>query len=251
MLFTATLAATRRVALSSVTSRPLLTRFISSTPAFDAPAKAPAKTSATKASKAKTTSKVQAKPAAKKEKKKVEKKPKFKREDLKVPRRPNVSAWTLFTQTMFMERPSRPKDISETQTEVKNFAAKWKTMTDEEKKPYQDKANVENEKLTKEYEQWKNSVDPKVLKAINNKRKAAGKPRILGPKSESKMPLTSWIRFLGDFKTQQEPMKYKELLKLAGPAWRDLPADRKKVYEDAYAKDLQVYYKQKAASETS
>jgi len=48
--------------------------------------------------------------------------------------------------------------------------------------PYRDRASKRQLEVKKEFEEWKNNVDPKILRAINQRRKQKGLSRIAPPK---------------------------------------------------------------------
>uniref|UniRef100_A0A8D0JV15 HMG box domain-containing protein n=1 Tax=Sus scrofa TaxID=9823 RepID=A0A8D0JV15_PIG len=60
-----------------------------------------------------------------------------------------------------------------------------------------------------------------------------------------KKPMTSYVRFskeqLPIFKAQNPDAKNSELIKKIAELWRELPDSEKKIYEDAYRADWQVY----------
>ncbi|NP_001029188.2 transcription factor A, mitochondrial precursor [Bos taurus] len=60
-----------------------------------------------------------------------------------------------------------------------------------------------------------------------------------------KKPMTSYVRFskeqLPIFKAQNPDAKNSELIKKIAKLWRELPDSEKKIYEDAYRADWQVY----------
>lgn len=63
-----------------------------------------------------------------------------------------------------------------------------------------------------------------------------------------KKPLTSFIRFsqerLPEFRAQHPDVRYKQLFKIMSQVWKELPESEKKVYEDAYRADWNVYKKE-------
>ena len=49
--------------------------------------------------------------------------------------------------------------------------------------PYYDRISKRQVEIKKEFEEWKKNVDPKILRAINQRRKQKGLPRITPPKT--------------------------------------------------------------------
>ncbi|TFK47322.1 hypothetical protein OE88DRAFT_1666040 [Heliocybe sulcata] len=160
--------------------------------------KAPAKSTVTK-SKAKTatkatnaqktakptkTKKTVAKPtkaAAPKKKKVVAKKPKvvkpppLTKEDL-----PPKGAGTpyIYFVKKYIAGVQRPLTMEATREHAKAAGATWMAMTEEEKQPFREEHRVAAEQQKKALAQWKENVDPAIVRRINKHRTKLGKPKV-------------------------------------------------------------------------
>jgi len=133
-------------------------------------------------------------------------------------------------------------------TEVaKAGAAKWATLTPDEKKPYEDDAAERKSAFLKMY------PDP-----IPRKRKA-GKGK-KGKKQKDpnapKRPLSAYLLFMSDFRAEYmqkfpETKKVSEVAKAGAAKWGQLSASDKKPYEDAAAVKKEEYEHAKKLYEAS
>lgn len=117
---------------------------------------------------------------------------------------------------------------------TKDASAKWKSLTDDEKKPFDKAAADDKERFDEEMRSYKPAKDT----------------------SKPKRPLSSYFVFLADFreKCKGKDMANKEILQQAGATWGCLHQNEKKVYEEKAAelkcqheKEMAEYHKKKAA----
>ncbi|XP_076468813.1 high mobility group protein B3-like isoform X2 [Babylonia areolata] len=104
------------------------------------------------------------------------------------------------------------KNISKIAEFTKECSAKWREMTDKDKKPFDEQAAKDKERYDAE------------MTAYRGKKVDPNKP---------KRPMTAYFIFLGDFriKMKNRGVDHKEILRLAGEEWRNMSAEQKKPYE--------------------
>ncbi|KAI0746290.1 hypothetical protein C8Q80DRAFT_1271207 [Daedaleopsis nitida] len=128
----------------------------------------------------------------------------------------------------------------------KELAARWKAMSEEEKKPYVDKAAEAAIEYKKAREEYFTNVDPRIVRALNAQRKAKGQYLVHAPPGLlPRKPLTPYLRyFLDVFKTVDLPSDVpvgKDSIafrsKKVGEMWKVLPAEEKEHYNSLHAKE--------------
>ncbi|TFK47323.1 hypothetical protein OE88DRAFT_1666041 [Heliocybe sulcata] len=184
-------------ALKYPTRRTLITTAIRLQPAAGATKAKTAKTTATKRAPAKSTvTKSKAKTAAKAtkakktakptkaaapKKKKVAKKPKvvkpprLTKEDLP-PKGPGTPY--IYFYKKYMAGVQRPLTMEAVNEHAKAAGATWKAMTEQEKQPFHEEYRVAAEQQSKALAEWKENVDPAIVRRINKHRTKLGKPKV-------------------------------------------------------------------------
>lgn len=98
---------------------------------------------------------------------------------------------------------------------------RWDTLAESEKAVYVDLAAQDKLRYQKE------------MKSYTKKKEA------------NKRPMTSYLRFFMEIRpqlVQENPTaKVTEISKLASQRWKELPANKKKVYQDAFEADMDAY----------
>ncbi|KIM55341.1 hypothetical protein SCLCIDRAFT_1221169 [Scleroderma citrinum Foug A] len=133
---------------------------------------------------------------------------------------------------------------------AKRAGEAWAAMSTAEKQPYYDEFEVLKEQYLKAREQYFKNVDPKVLSAINKKRKERGLSRIRDPNREPQLP-SPYLRFVSAFRSSPEGdaiMKDKShpehpvrrLGRTAGERWRSMSDDEKYPFVVAYNRDKEI-----------
>lgn len=120
---------------------------------------------------------------------------------------------------------------------VKQAAVEWKSLTSLQKTPF-----------LMSYEKEKKEFDKVNSEYVTSGKKDAWRRDPEKPKK----PMTGFLRFIQDYKkTCAKGLKVTQITKSAGEAWKILPAEQKKLYEDAYAKDKAKYETDMQAYEAS
>ncbi|KAF5353919.1 hypothetical protein D9756_007132 [Leucocoprinus leucothites] len=154
-----------------------------------------------------------------------------------IPKNPRISALQVF--------------MIETGCMAHLAAEKWKALSEEEKQVYVTKAEEERCRRRKVYQKWLRTKHGDI-RAINAKLHGNGQRKIRlshGSRYEGfKRPPTAWMRFVTEHYNEHEGVRFTEVCKRCSPVWRALPEERKKVYYDAYARDIKTWHEQRAAS---
>ncbi|EFC43480.1 HMG1/2 box [Naegleria gruberi] len=115
-------------------------------------------------------------------------------------------------------KPDTPSKFTLVQGELKK---RWDSLAEAEKNIYVDLAAQDKLRYQKE------------MKAYNKKKEA------------NKRPMTSYMRFFMEIRPQliqENPTaKVTEITKLAAQRWKELSATKKKVYQEAFEADMEVY----------
>jgi len=147
------------------------------------------------------------------------------------PKRP-PSAYLLFMSDFRMEyKRINPEGFKRVTEVAKAGAAKWSSLSPEEKKPYEDDAAERKSAFLKMY------PDP-----IPRKRKAGkkgSKKRDKDPNAP-KRPLSAYLLFMSDFRVEYmakypDTKKVSDVAKAGAAKWGALTPSEKKPYEDAAA----------------
>ncbi|PVV03351.1 hypothetical protein BB560_002178 [Smittium megazygosporum] len=141
---------------------------------------------------------------------------------------------------LFDENPQFQLDIS---SQVKILLEKWRTLSDEEKKPFKEKAQERKSILIKEAEQWWENVDPNLVKLenirrknINVERKESGKPllrEIKNPFAPKSLP-TAYAIFVKDVYSLFLNVGPAERMKSIAQKWNHLSQDEKQKYKERF-----------------
>ncbi|RPD56521.1 hypothetical protein L226DRAFT_531339 [Lentinus tigrinus ALCF2SS1-7] len=156
-----------------------------------------------------------------------------------------TTAYSLFLREQYKEI-GQTGTFGEKSTEI---AARWKQLSEAEKQRYFEQAESLKEAFAKTQEEWYKNTDPRILRAINVKRRAENKPLIHMPTHlRNKRPLSSYMRYMLEVRDSVEldpSLSTKEALNKRaaqiGKMWHELPAQEKQRYTDQYHKELEEY----------
>ncbi|KAK0199839.1 hypothetical protein DFS33DRAFT_1365348 [Desarmillaria ectypa] len=159
--------------------------------------------------------------------------------EMKPPKRSLTPYMTFHTQRV---RASSEKfaNLAEAQAAVKSSAAIWKTLSDDQKKPYIDSAGAARKEYQKVMEQWYLNTSPHVRKELNKRRVAKGKTRISKPDWMEKEPSSAYMRFATEFKEGKD-IPYVEALKQAKVAWANIPETKKEELKAVAQKEISAF----------
>ncbi|KAI5117606.1 hypothetical protein M0805_006719 [Coniferiporia weirii] len=122
----------------------------------------------------------------------------------------------------------------------KDAAAVWQGLSESEKQVYRDEYVAARAVYEKKREEYFKTVDPAVLKEINRRRAARGKPKIKTPTTNRK-PLTSFFLYLADERKALSPVEGPDgpeqmiaFAKARGEKWRTMSDADKQTYVDRY-----------------
>ncbi|CDO68979.1 hypothetical protein BN946_scf184777.g9 [Trametes cinnabarina] len=145
------------------------------------------------------------------------------------------------------EGPIKFADIS------KGASAAWRDMTDEQKKPYFDKARQSLEEYTKAAEEWYKKSDPRIVKALS----LQGHPLPKVPQAQdTKRPKQPYVAFVTE-NYHQVPVppevmaNHRERLAYVSrelsARWKALPEEEKTKYVQRYEKELSEWEERQKA----
>jgi len=143
--------------------------------------------STTKASAKRKGNKPAKRPAKKVETKKITIGP----QDL--PPKPPGSAYILWLTEWRREQP-KIENLEHAKSLTKEGAQTWHTVSDYEKQRYREKYDVLQAEYKRRMEDWREQVDPRILKELNRRRVAKGRTRIRAPATGR--PLSGFFRYL-------------------------------------------------------
>lgn len=143
----------------------------------------------------------------------------------KDPNRPKraTSAYFFFLSKMREDSKKAGKPITKIAEFTKDCSAKWAKMNEKDKEPFAKKAETDKKRYDAEMAIYKGK-DPN----------DAGKP---------KRPQSAYFCFLADFrgKMKGKDIDHKEIIKMAGEAWRNLDDNEKKPFEKLAQKEQEKY----------
>eukprot|EP00928_Gymnodinium_smaydae_P046675 TRINITY_DN31100_c0_g1_i1.p1 TRINITY_DN31100_c0_g1~~TRINITY_DN31100_c0_g1_i1.p1 ORF type:complete len:410 (-),score=138.85 TRINITY_DN31100_c0_g1_i1:357-1586(-) len=147
------------------------------------------------------------------------------------PKRP-PSPWIEFLQEYRAANKSQGTSVEV----MKSAASQWKGMSPAERRRWEEP-----------YEAKKRAYDAEFKAYVESGKKDAWKRDPEKPKR----PLTAFLRFGGEVRPQYQHLKVTEQSKEIASAWKNLPAEKKAVYEKAYAAEKAEFDKLYAAYKES
>ncbi|PVV05209.1 hypothetical protein BB560_000278 [Smittium megazygosporum] len=125
---------------------------------------------------------------------------------------------------------------------------KWNTFSDEEKRPYIEKAKIERLKLQENLKEWWENVDLNLVKLENKRReninairKAKGKykmPLLKNPFLEKNNTPNAFCIFLKNEKSNYSHLRPTEQFKAVARDWKELSDEEKGYYNDLYNEEI-------------
>lgn len=145
------------------------------------------------------------------------------------PKRP-TSAYFYYVAGQRDEAKKRGESISRVAEWTKQVSAKWRELTDAQKKPFEAQAAVDRERYNREMQNYKPS----------GKRGAAKDP------NKPKRAQSAYFLFLGDFRAKNKSKfqmegGHKELIRAAGEAWNKLSDSEKAPYQEKHEEEKAKY----------
>ncbi|KAJ3125522.1 hypothetical protein HK098_000209 [Nowakowskiella sp. JEL0407] len=175
------------------------------------------------------------------------------------PKRPSTS-YGLFLKDEFSKLYEASKELPP-QTIMKLLASKWNGSPNSIKKKYESEAAHERLKYEKDYAKFMQNVKPKqVLFSIKRrnllKKLHPNKPlsKALTDPNAPPKPLTSYLHFVKDAREASDvvqtqilgkplaKMSFEESGRALGAAWKRIPSDMKKLYENQALASRAKYY---------
>jgi len=169
-----------------------------------------------------------------------------------LPPRPPGPAYIQWLRGWLLAQP-KMENLEVAQNAVKKGAQVWKTLPEDDKERYREKAHALADEYRGRIEEWREKVDPAVLRELNRRRVAKGRKRIRG----SRRPLNGYFRFCqrvrdeyprtdGDYKTY-----FKALTERASSQWRAMSDLEKAEFNDPAKADYAAWLEKRRTSELS
>ncbi|KAI8973107.1 hypothetical protein BD414DRAFT_499163 [Trametes punicea] len=136
----------------------------------------------------------------------------------------------------------------------KEIAQRWKSMSDEEKKPYIERAAAYKEAGLKAIDEWYRKTDPRIVKAVRLQKKR----KLPLKASDLRRPAPAFVKFYKDNYAKievpanmsgREHVVYR--LKQIAEMWRNVPAAEKNRMKEQYNKEMEEYRKHGEAVRTA
>ena len=134
---------------------------------------------------------------------------------------------------------------------AKRLAELWKTMSDEEKTPYKNKANDDLERFKTELQDWENAnpEEASKLEAKKKTKKTAPKKKKDGPKAPKKPSKRAAHQFYiaarkDEYLAEHEGAKYAEVRKALGAEWKELSDEDKEEFKAQETADTERWEKE-------
>ncbi|KAG0235423.1 high mobility group box domain-containing protein [Mortierella sp. GBAus27b] len=171
---------------------------------------------------------------------------------LDMPKRPGTS-WNMFFREHMEKVKASGKPVVPT-VEGAIAAEKWKNLSAEERKVYQDKYKVDFEKFKTETKSRLQQMTPAEYKQENERRQALresgkkGLPALKDPNAP-KRPLSNFFLYAKDLREsgKYSHLSLKEQSKAFAEAWSSLPDNEKAVYTEKNRVAMEAYKLEKAA----
>jgi len=169
----------------------------------------------------------------------------------KPPKSPS-SPYTLWMSEWFLSQP-KVDGLSAAQSLIKQGAEVWRTVSEDEKQRYREKWNDLRVEYLKRVEEWREQVDPAVLRELNRRRKAKSQGRIRG----DNRPLPGYFRYIQDVRheyprTEEDNKTYfKALIQRAASQWRAMNDVEKAKYNDPARADLAAWHEKQEVERQS
>ncbi|ORY05092.1 HMG-box [Basidiobolus meristosporus CBS 931.73] len=162
-------------------------------------------------------------------------------EKLTPPKRP-ISAYLRFHRDNLLNRPVSKNTVTDLS---KRIGEKWNSLSDAEKKVYQDAEKEEYQEYLVKYKNFIDSLSPEdylKLAQVRKAWKAQGKsfPKLKDPNAPRK-PSTSYGIFLQEKYTKYKTDKSTETFRRIAQEWRQISDADRKHYEDLAAADRARY----------
>jgi hypothetical protein len=123
------------------------------------------------------------------------------------------------------------------QDRVRQGAQAWHTVSEYDKQRYREKFEGIKAEYHQRMQEWREKVNPAVLRELNRRRVKKGLPRIRGPPTGR--PMSSYFRYLQEVRpniprTQETHRDYfKAVSEQVGSQWRAMSEAEKAKYRDA------------------
>jgi len=192
---------------------------------------------------------------AKKKEKKTEKEKKKKKKKRKVVAKPKVTInsevlppkmpGNPFTQWLRDWLTTQPKNetLKIAQNNIKRGSQIWNELPEDEKQQYREKTHALMDEYRRRMEEWREKVDPAVLRELNRRRVAKGHNRIRGPRR----PMNGFVRFYmhvrSEYPRAEEDQKthFKATAERASSQWRAMSDAEKAEYNDVAKADFAAW----------
>ncbi|KAI9451855.1 hypothetical protein F5148DRAFT_1238163 [Russula earlei] len=127
------------------------------------------------------------------------------------------------------------------QNHVKKGAEIWGTVSEYDKQRYREKYDYLHAEYKRRLEEWREQVDPAVLRELNRRRRAKGQPRIRGPATGR--PLTAFIRFYLNMRDEHPRTEgdVRSYVKALSGRWRALSDAEKARYKEPARAELTAW----------
>ncbi|RKP05826.1 hypothetical protein THASP1DRAFT_25746 [Thamnocephalis sphaerospora] len=169
-----------------------------------------------------------------------------KKESIPKPPRRAYTAWQVFLDDAHAKTKGTPGAPDMIQI-ARQQSALWRSLSDSEKKVYQDRAIVLREQKIKEYNRWLESLSPGDFALLAREHRL--KQRLRGTKRRSiidpnkpKLPLSGYVRFSNEERSKLDSsLPAKEVTRELAQRWNKLSKEQKDVYVEAYKAEMVKY----------
>lgn len=151
-----------------------------------------------------------------------------------------LSAWIIFTNEQRHKFKSENPNSSTTELTTL-MSQEWRNMTDEDKKKYEDLAEVDKQRYMKEKEEYESNSDSENSENSGNESEKPKKVKKEKDPDAPKKNQNSWMHFCNETRAKHPDVKHTvAALKVM---WADL--DDKSEYEEMAKADKERYLKEK------
>ncbi|KAF8483411.1 hypothetical protein DFH94DRAFT_721614 [Russula ochroleuca] len=167
------------------------------------------------------------------------------RDEDKPPKQP-VNAYVLWISDWIRSQP-KIENLEVAQDTVKKGAQIWHTVPEHEKQRYQEKCDALRVEYYRRIEEWREKVDPSVLRELNRRRVAKGQKPIRGGSEDDSRPLTGYLRYYMHVRdeyprTEEDyPAYFKALSTRVSSQWKAMSDAEKAKYTDPARADFAAW----------